>query len=273
MIVQSAQAEQPHFVITMEEHLGLVDQLATSFGNAEFEAPEPREEFLYVCRSHDRGWRDLDDNPPLDPATGLPYDLGETPLPMMMLTSSSSPEHNEARHPYCGLLGSMHIWGLYNGRYGYSDKVLLDTVPDEHRELVDRMLSLEHQRQSRLKTALAGDPATAPWVEEGRLLTNYKLLQFFDTLALYFNCVHESARRESSFENVPMAMGNDVTVRVRPAGGNTYRFTPYPFGENPLEVAFEGRFLSVRDADDSTDMAAVMHNTPVERQTAILVAD
>ena len=75
----------------------------------------------YVCRWHDRGWRDLDENPPLDPRTGLPYHLGETPIEITMLTSATSPHHNEAVHPYCGLLDSMHITGLYHGRYGLSD--------------------------------------------------------------------------------------------------------------------------------------------------------
>ena len=271
MIVQSGpEGQTRHFVIKLEEHLELVGQLAENFGNDEFQAPEPREEFLYVCRWHDRGWRNLDDNPPLDPKTGLPYNLGETPLPVIMLTSSSSPEHNEARHPYCGLIDSMHIWGLYKGRYGFSDKVLLDAIPDEHRAMVDCMLSLEYQRQTRLKTELAADPETAPWVEEKRLFTNYKLLQLFDTMALYFNCTHEAGRGESTFNHVPRDLSNDVDVRIRPEGDKNYSVSPYPFRESPVEVSFQGRFLTPWSAGETPDMAAAMRDTPVERQTAIL---
>ena len=65
----------------------------------------------------------------------------ETPLPIILLTSARSPEHNEAANPYAGLIDSMHIWGLYNGRYGMSDKVLIDLIPDEHRTLADAMLN------------------------------------------------------------------------------------------------------------------------------------
>ena len=278
MIVQSGPVQDDdgkRFVIKMEEHLDLVDQLARSFGNAQFKSPEPREEFLYVCRTHDVGWRDLDENPPLDPETGLPYNLGQTPMSLMMLSSSNSPEHNEARHPYCGLINSMHIWGLYNGRYGYSDRVLLDLVADEDRPLVDSMLDLEFQRQGRLKASLADDSETAPWVEEQRLFANYKVLQFFDTLALYFNCTHETRRTSSTFENVPRDVGDDVTVGIRPAVGNgdrTYQVTPFPFGESPLEVSFAGRFLAAQDASAGPDMTAAMRDTPVTRETATLVA-
>ena len=273
MIVQSApEGQDERFVIKLEEHLELVGQFAESFGNAEFESPEPREVFLEVCHSHDRGWRDLDDNPPLDPGTGLPYNLGDTPLPILMLTSASSPAHNEARHPYCGLIVSMHICGLYNGRYGISEEPSLGALPAEHRAMIRSMLSLEYQRQNRLTAALAADRETATWVEKRRLFTNYKLLQFFDRLALYFNSTHAAGRRQATFDNVPRGVGDDVEVHVHRAGDDTYRVTPYPFRSSPMEASFPGRFLTARGAGETPDMAAVMRDTPAERQTAILVA-
>ncbi len=275
MIIQSppeGQSDGRRFVIKLEEHLELVGQLAETFGNAEFRSPAPREEFLYACRWHDRGWHDLDENPPLDSRTGLPYNLIETPIPIIVLTGARSPEHNEARHPYCGLIDSMHIWGLYNGRYGMSDKVLIDSFTEEDRTLVNGMLEGERQRQIRLKAALADSPETASWVEERRLFTNYKLLQFFDTFALYFNCTHESRRGPSTFPNVSRDVDDDVRIRVRPVGGGTYQVAPYPFSEDPLEIWFQGRFLKPCVDSEPPDMAAVMRETPVERQTATLVA-
>ena len=275
MIVQSAaegQTDGRRFVMSLDQHLELVGQFATNFGNGGFASPEPRKEFMYVCRWHDRGWRDLDAAPPLDPATGLPYHLGQTPLPLMMMTSSSSPHHNEAVHPYCGLLDSMHIWGLYNGRFGYSDMVLMESITDEYRPMVEAMLDLEHRRQERLRADLAADPETAPWVEDDRLFANYKLLQLFDTLALYFQATHESLRKESTFEHVPRSLSHDADVLVRPIGDGVYEVTPYPFGQNPLEVYFEGRFMTPWTGGEEPDMAAVIRETPVERETATLVA-
>ena len=65
-------------------------QFAENFGNDTFARPEPRDYFLYACRWHDKGWKDLDDNPPLDPGTGLPYNLVETPIPIITLTGCRS---------------------------------------------------------------------------------------------------------------------------------------------------------------------------------------
>lgn len=275
MIIQSVSEDQnsdKRYVMKLAEHLELVEQFAENFGNDAFASPEPREEFLYVCRSHDKGWQDMDDNPPLNPNTGLPYNLVETPLPVILLTSARSPEHNEAVHPYAGLIDSMHIWGLYNGRYGMSDKVLIDMIPDEHRLLADTMLNNEFQRQTRLKATMAADPRTAAWVEEGPLFANYKILQFFDTLALYFNCTHAGARGETVFENVPLNPETDTSVTVRAIDENIYSLDPYPFRQSGLEVSYQGRYLSPLDAGADPDMAAIMRDTPLERQSANLVA-
>jgi hypothetical protein len=276
VILQSTgvgQSGEQRFVIKLDEHLQLAAQLAENFGNAQFQAPEPRREFLYTCRWHDRGWRDLDENPPLDPRTGLPYDLGETPVPLVMLTSATSPHHNEAVHPYCGLLDSMHIYGLYNGRFGISNWVGLDSITAEHRPMVETMLSLEHQRQERLRAQLAADPETAAWVEEPRLWANYKLLQFFDSFALYFQMNHASKRRPRTFRKVPKNLEHDADLVVDPEGDATYSLRPYPFGQDPFEVQFDGRFLKpVVGKREQPDMTAVMRDTPVVTEKATLIA-
>lgn len=276
MIVQSAPVGQengPRFVLKLEEHLELVGQFAEAFGNREFDpTEEPREEFYFMARNHDKGWHDTDENPPVDPKTGLPYNLVETPLSLMVQIGPRSIAFNEEHHPYCGLLDSMHIWGLYNGRYGMSDKVLINVLSEQDRPAVQTMLGGEEARQERLKAELAADPKTAPWVDEKRLFRNYKLLQFFDTFALYFNCTDESGRGEATFTHVPKNVDEDVDVIIRPMGDGLYGMSPYPFREDGLEIYFQGRYFTPFKADEKPDMVELMRTTPTERQTARLVA-
>jgi len=275
VIIQSAPIERDgdrRLVIKLDEHLQLAAQLSVNFGNQEFASPEPRKEFLYTCRWHDRGWQDLDENPPLDPRTGLPYNLGETPISIVMLTSATSPHHNEAVHPYCGLLDSMHVYGLYNGRFGMSDWVGIDAVGADDKPMVETMLRLEFGRQQRLRAKLEANPATAEWVEEDRLFANYKLLQFFDSFALYFQMTDASRRRQATFPSVPRGVGDDADIEVRPEGTATYSLAPYPFGPDPLQVWYDGRLLSPWRDGEEPDMAAVMRDTPTERESVTLVA-
>ena len=271
MIVQSAAEGADHFVITMDQHTALSGRFAEHFGNERFEPVAPRALMLHVIKYHDIGWRELDALALRDPATGLPYNLVKTPFSKIVETSSASPDTNSAHHPYCGLMSSMHSWGLYNGRYGMSDKVLLDSLADENRTLADAMLEGEVERQERLRTELESDTDTAYLIEESRLFQNYKQLQFFDTLALYFNCVHEGAREEASYSHIPLNASEDAEVAIRPVETGVYALDPYPFDDaEGIELSFSGRYLSPVAQGD--DVRGELERAPVTTQTFTLLA-
>lgn len=271
MIVQTAPRGAPRFVIRMTEHTDFAGQLARAFGNDMFEPLHPRDEVLYVVEHHDQGWAELDASPQRDPESGLPWHLVESPQDHFLKSGVGSPDFNEAHHAFCGLLSSMHIWGLYNQRYGYSDQVLLDKVPGEYRSQFEKMLDGQLERQAKLKARIAEDAQTAAWIEHDRLFQNYKQLQFFDTVALYFNCVHSAAREPANFYHVPMTSTNDVTVHLEPVDAETYSFDPYPFAEDGLHLSFEGRYLDGVEGDDH-QLAAALADLTTDAQTIRIIA-
>lgn len=270
MIIQSARAGALPFVITMDEHTALSGAFASHFGNSRFEGVAPRELMLHVISHHDAGWRELDALALRDPATGVPYHLVQTPFARIVETSTRSADRNGERHPYCELLSSMHSWGLYNGRYGMSDKVLLNGLAADNRALADGMLAAEIARQSRLLDALGSDPETAPWIEKEHLFQNYKQLQFFDTLALYFNCTPEGQRGHERFTHVPMSANEDTSITVEPVAEGVYGFAPFPFDRDDLEITFKGRYLAPVDHGDN--MREQLSAAPSATQTIRLVA-
>jgi hypothetical protein len=272
MIVQTAPTGEPQFVITMSEHTAFAGAMARAFGNDAFEPVSPREEMLYVIDHHDQGWAKFDAAPLCDPETMVPYHLTSTPREITLATAVRSPDFNEAHHPYCGLLSSMHIWGLYNGRYGFSDKVLLNDVPEDYRAQFDTMLDGQLARQARLKATLAADPDTAGWIDEAALFQNYKQLQFFDTLALYFNCAHADDRRPADFLHVPKSAEEDVTVSVEPLGDNAYRFAPFPWSEDGVVLSFEGRYVAPSPDATEEELSSVMSDTRTQMQTIRFMA-
>jgi hypothetical protein len=121
--------------------------------------------------------------------------------------------------------------------------VLINRFPPDEQPLVQQMLDGELERQTRLKAELGKDPSTAAWLDERRLFQNYKQLQFFDLLALYFNRVHPSERGEVTFEHVPRDANEDVAVTIRPREPQVYGLSPYPFGAKSAEFAFAGRHI------------------------------
>jgi len=262
MIIQTAPAGQPRLVIMMYEHTALSHQFARTFGNEEFEATQPNDLMFSVVLNHDAGWAEFDRDPVTDQGTGLPYNLVDTPGQYITVTSRLSPEFNERQHPFCGLMSSMHSWGLYNGRYGLSSMVLIDKIPPHDRPLAQRMLDGELDRQKRLKAELARDPKTSSWLAEQRLFQNYKQLQFFDTLALYFNRTHPSERGETKFEHVPRSAREDTTITVRPRGTGVYELSPFPFAARSAEYAFAGRQITPGQHDKNAGWSGVLASTP-----------
>ncbi|MGP0095173.1 MAG: DUF3891 family protein [Xanthobacteraceae bacterium] len=272
MIIQTAPAGTPRLAIMMHEHTALCGQFARVFGNDRFESLAPLDLMIYVISQHDAGWTDFDRDPVTDEKTGLPYNLVETPAEYITVTSRQSPDFNERHHPYCGLMSSMHSWGLYNGRYGLSNLVLIDKIPPQDRPLAQRMLDGEIDRQKRLKERIGKDPPMSGWLDEQRLFQNYKQLQFIDTLALYFNRTHPSERGEQKFEHVPLNAQQDVAVTIRPRGPSVYALSPYPFASVGAEFAFGGRPVAPRQHERTGGWPAVLKETPTEWECFRLIA-
>jgi hypothetical protein len=272
MIIQTASRDQGRLAIMMHEHTALSGQFARAFGNDRFETIEPKDLMVYVIAHHDEGWAEFDRDPVTDENTGLPYNLVETPAKYITVTSRRSPDFNQRHHPYCGLLSSMHSWGLYNGRYGISNLVLIDRFPPQDRPLVDKMLAAELERQNRLKAEMAHDPQASAWLDEAHVFQNYKQLQFCDTLALYFNRTHEAARVEQTFARVPLNAREDVTVTIRPREPGLYELSPYPFTAHQSEFAFAGRYIEPGLHEKNGGWATALKERPTQWEHFRLVA-
>jgi hypothetical protein len=278
MMVQTAPEQEPNFVITMKEHMALCGQLVRAYGNDRFAHPDPYEEVLYVVDNHDRGWDDYDRNPGIDPSTHLPYLMSGTPAADAIKTNRGSPDFNEAHHPYCGLLSSMHTWGLYNRRYGFTQFVVRTRntvsiqVADPNRPMVDKMLADELDRQGRLKQMLAGNEVTRPWLDDKNVFQNYKQLTFFDTLALYFHLRHASERGEEVYIHVPMTAESDANVTVRKLSDEAYSLDPFPFAGDTLTLTCRGRYVRPFANDFPAEkVGAALANMPTDTQTYRLV--
>jgi hypothetical protein len=272
MIVQTAPHGQSHFVITQIDHARACGSLAESFGNDAFAAPYPLALMVYVAAHHDEGWSVIDDAPSLDENTRLPYHLTQTPLPKLLITSHGSPAHNESVHPFCGLISSMHTSGLYNGRYGLSDRVFINLVPEQYKAQLTQILDVERERQDRLKQALSSDPETRAWADERAVFANYKLLQFFDTLGLYFHMTHAEARTKSLFLNVPQAVDRDVTITLTPENASTYRLEPFPFSHE-ITLTTRGRIIDPLPAGATDDdLRQIMNDADFIEETVLLVS-
>ena len=134
------------------------------------------------------------------------------------------------------------------------------------------MLAYEEARQARLKAALAADPATRAWVEEPHLFQNYKQLQFFDTMSLYFHLRHAGERGDATYVHVPLSADADTTVALRKIDDRVYSLDPFPFAGGRLTIACRGRYVMPFPKDFPHDhVGAALRELPEDRQTYDLV--
>ena len=97
---------------------------------------------------------------------------------------------------------------------------------------------------------------------------SYKQLQFFDTLALYFNRIHDGAREKAVFPHVPMSATRDVDVTITPMSEDRYEASPWPVYGESLQVSFEGRYM--QPAASGTKTAPEASKLPIEKQVVTL---
>ncbi len=130
------------------------------------------------------------------------------------------------------------------------------------------MLAGEEARQERLKSILRADRESASKVDESNLMHSYKQFQFFDTLALYFNRIHDGAREKAVFPHVPMSATRDVDVTITPMSEDRYEASPWPVYGESLQVSFEGRYM--QPAASGTKTASEASKLPIEKQVVTL---
>ena len=212
-------------VVGRTDHSRFVGQLAAHWGNEEFAPPAPFESVVRAASYHDFGWLRYETSPLLDAATGEPYPFLRVPLTATQLASYQwSLDWMADIDPYAGLIVSMHRTGLWKGRYGtiahpqgYNLKVLDPAI----QAFVDRNEAWQERQRASL--------------DDKGLWGNYRLMQVWDLLGLFFGCQDPYA---DFIDPVPTRHSDDGGVRLTlaPDGPRRVRFDPYPFATRPCHV-------------------------------------
>jgi hypothetical protein len=215
-------------LLTQTDHSRLAGFLASHWGNATFAPLEPYESVARAATFHDFGWLRYETQPQLNPETHEPYTF---------ITLPFQPEQLEAYQwvvdwlagvdRYSALLVGMHRVGLWKSRYNtitypawrYADMV----YPQEIYDFIARSEPVHEEERKEI----GGDT----------IWTNYRLLQVWDLLGLYFTV---GEPYEHAVEPVPTAYDGDMQSGVRmsmhPLGDNRVAFDPYPFDVRPLTL-------------------------------------
>lgn len=220
-------------LIGQTDHSRFVGQLAAHWGNRDFESPQPYDAVVRAATYHDYGWLRYETSPLIRPESGEPYAFLQVPMTDKQLGSYQwALDWMADIDPYSGLIVSMHRTGLWQARYGTikhpAGRYNLTALSPEVQTFIARNEVWQKAQQATLD-------AKGVW-------TNYRLMQVWDLLGLYFCCQEPY---EDHIEPVPVSYsaGDDAGVRLemKPAGVRRVAFDPYPFDVRPCraQLAFK----------------------------------
>jgi len=252
------------FVSTQEDHAELSAQLAAHWGNEKFSRLRPYDTMVFATTYHDSGYREWEGNPPIHLVKGRPYAHRETiPSfePVELQAYAKNVEWLHTRDRYASLLVSMHRTGLWANRYDVFTSPK-GRMRERSAEVMAAKRALEARQEQEKNALSAGKMA---FVDE--LWFNFRALQIFDLLSLYF-CCDGYADDEQFKEDLiaPVSVSYDskeeVELRIFPAGPRTVRFLPYPFDVAPLTVGVRARLLTAGRFASEAEGLAAYHKAP-----------
>jgi hypothetical protein len=235
-------------MLTQEMHAELSAQFAARWGNEHVSSLSPEPTMLRAAALHDTHFRETETDLPIDVAAGRPYGHREAPFSQAHLDAlAANVEWVGARDAYAGLLVSMHHTGLAQNRYGvinswhndYGASVKKREMRAEVAQLVGALE--QDQAHTRRKLVAAG------LASEDEISVNFRLLQTFDLLSLYFcRDGYDGGRlKPAHIEPVPLSYrtADNASLAIEPRGANTVRISPWPFAEPRFSISVLGRLM------------------------------
>jgi hypothetical protein len=259
MIVQPRDGQL--LLIRQTDHASLAGVFAEHWGNATFAVPSPRDPLITAAVHHDDGWLLWETAPRIDPATHRPYQFTAMPISEHVRFYRSGIDRVLARDVYAGLLTVMHLAGLYQMRFGTERQMSPKTLSHDEESVQRQILGELQQQQDALRRDLPLQGVPAAWLEERCLWPNYKLLQVFDRLSLYF-CM--APPHPATLEPIPLDYeGSETQLTLRPVTERTVAITPYPFDRDPLPLALRASVIPGRAYDSDDDFRVLFAAAPV----------
>lgn len=259
MIVQPRDGQL--LLIRQTDHAALAGVFAEHWGNHVFTMPSPREAVIAAALHHDDGWLLWEVAPRLDPATRRPYQFTAMPLAEHIGFYRAGIERVFALAPYAGLLTLMHLAGLYQMRYGTDPRIQPKSLSPDEEQLRQQFLGELQQQQEMLRRDLPAQGIPASWLEDRRLWCNYKLLQMYDRLSLYF-CT--APPRPLQLGPAPLDYeGGETQFTLTPLTERIVAISPYPFNRSPLPFTVSARLVPDSDYDSDAAFRSIFAEAPV----------
>jgi hypothetical protein len=232
---------------------------------------------VFVAEAHDNGWWHWDVNPEVDDQ-GVPITFRRTPRERLYSFINQGIENILAKDLYAGLIASMHHAGLPQHRYG-----TLPAVPRRQDEYTQKFIRESEPFYKELMAKVATMKEYEGVSSADYLWFNYRMMQVFDRLSLFFCCNYDLERATASesqsqgdkdygrafytstINATPVRFGQeDTELHLTPLSKTKLKVEPFPFDESPLKVSVRGRIVPRRAYKSQEEFRDVYRRLPRE---------
>jgi hypothetical protein len=264
-------------LIDQLDHAALAGELAAVWGNAGFDAPEPRESVVLAASRHDEGWREWDDEVRFDPVRRGPLHFLNVDISDYVRLYARGIARIADLDPYAGALTSMHGTGNVCGRWGLQRGIRLSAYDEATwPAVIQEYVLAQEVFQARLKLGILGlNPERRRALFERRLWANYESLQAWDRLSLFLCRTDPDQPSEAELGVVPTLLESCQSrpLLVRSSGAGKAVVMPWPFAVETLEVAVRVRTVTDREYKSPEDAYAEVKSAPPGALSWILTGE
>ncbi len=272
-----AEGANEYILYTQNDHGDLAGQFAAHWGNDKFAPLEPRDSMVFAAEAHDNGWWHWDINPEVDDQ-GMPITFRRTPRARLYEFIDKGIDNIMAQDLYAGLIASIHHAGLPQHRYG-----TLPAVPRRQDEYTTEFLKRREPLNQELIAKVGASKEYDGANSKDFIWFNYRMMQVFDRLSLFFCCNYDLEKATSSesqtqqdkdygrafyastINPTPVRFGqDDIEMKLTPASKTTLVVNPFPFDESPLNVTVRGRRIRRQQFRSQEEFRDIYRRQPRE---------
>lgn len=226
MIVRTRGAQLE--LITQPDHAELAATILAAWRADDLPRRPTRDVLLFATREHDRGWTPVDAAPPLDPATGRPFDFITAPTGIKHAIWPRAVSALGPQSPYAAALVAEHALVVYD--------------QDQFRHAPAWIAFFETMTSAR-----------DAWLERSgessaRLQADYRLLRIADLISLVF-C--------NGWPDPASVEGTRIILT-----GGTLTVSPDPFGGAGLPLQVSMRTIPNRAYASEEDLLSAVQKAP-----------
>ncbi len=270
-----AESADEYRLIAQNDHGDLAGQFAAHWGNDVFAELEPRQSMVLAAHAHDNGWWHWDIKPSIDDE-GVPVTFRRAPRQFWVHAFRKGIENVLEKDLYAGLMVSLHGTGLPLQRYG-----TYPAVPKREDPETSAFVAEREEAHKGLMGKVKHSKQYAEANTDERIWFNYRMMQVFDRLSLFFCCnfdLEEAAAQTTysaadqnygrafygtTIKPTPVRFGQeDGELKIEVVDKSTVKVEPYPFDETPLKVGVPGRLIPHKAYETEEELGEVYRRQP-----------